>query len=212
MKCLSTQTTYSKFKVISLVAILFPISIFAQWDHIYTCNNQIYALDIFSPDTVFVVGFEYAGYTHDGGSTWYDINYNCDGLSFRDVEFPSKNIGYIVGINGVILKSSDYGNSWQDISPDSLTEFVEIEFISPDTGWIIGNLSAQGEIIYRTYDGGSSWHYSIPDADSFTDIQMINSNVGYASHYEGVLKTENGGGHLVPFLFDISIMFFIHFC
>lgn len=179
--------------IIAIVIIYLPTICSAQWEHIYTYDKQIYALDAVTPDTVYVVGLRCAIKTLDGGETWNDINYNCEEFSFRDVEFPTPQLGYIIGINGIILKSSDYGNSWQEIGTDTITRFVEAEFISPDTGWIIGNYSEHGEVIMRTYNGGTSWDYFYPDVFMLTDIQMLNSNIGYITHWEGILKTFDGG-------------------
>jgi photosystem II stability/assembly factor-like uncharacterized protein len=172
--------------------------VFSQWNHVFTYNKQLYALDVVNPDTVFVVGWHCAIRTFDSGNTWADINYYSDDLVLIDVNFPTSKVGYIIGNSNIILKTENYGHDWEQVVQDTIAQLVEVDFISPDTGWIIGNLSNQGDVIMRTYDGGTSWNYYFPDpfmSDVFmlTDIQMLNSNIGYITHYEGILKTLDGG-------------------
>ena len=179
----------------SFIIVLFfiiPFYTYSQWNHIYTHDKQIYAIDVVTPDTVYVVGWHTAIRTLDGGGTWNEINYNCEIYVFRDVDFPTSQVGYIIS-NYILLKTVDFGNNWEQILQDSIAQFIELEFINPDTGWIIGNYSDNSKIILRTYDGGLSWDYYYPNANTLTDIQMINDSIGYITHWDGVLKTINSG-------------------
>lgn len=184
--------------IILYCALLFlSTNLHAQWDQIYNHSGFLYALDVVNPDSVFVVGYECAIFTHDGGQTWHDINYDCQSLIFNDVNFPTPGTGYIVGIDGVIIKTTDYGSSWTDISPDTITEFIEAEFISADTGWIIGAFSELGDIVKRTFDGGNTWHDLSFGFTPLYDIEMVSANVGYIVHWDGLFKTINGGNDWV---------------
>ncbi|MCF8229363.1 MAG: T9SS type A sorting domain-containing protein [Bacteroidales bacterium] len=185
--------TQTLFTVIILLLGMFTYNAQAQWEHIYTNDEQIRAIDVVTPDTVYVVGLRCAIRSLDGGETWETINYNCEEYSFQDVEFVTPHVGYIVGIGGIILKSKDYGENWQKIGPDSITDYGEAEFITPDTGWIIGKSSETGRLVIRTYNGGNSWSYTYLDVSELSDIQMLNSNIGYITHFNGFLKTVDGG-------------------
>ncbi len=184
-------------KTLFILMLLIPIYVFPQWNIIFTSNNNFYALEAVNPDTVFVVGWYCAIKTFDGGQTWDSINYDCTNFKFSDVNFPNPQTGYIVG-NSMILKTENYGNDWQQLEQDTIAQIVEAEFISADTGWIIGKSSEGLELILRTYNGGESWNYYYPDAQGFTDIQMINSNIGYITHWDGILKTIDAGNTWFP--------------
>lgn len=180
-------------RLIFITLFTLPLCAFSQWNLIYVNEKPIIALDVVHPDIVYAVGNQCAIRTIDGGTTWTNINYNCDDIFFDDVNFPTSQIGYILGRSNIILKTEDYGNSWEQVSQDTTAHFFELDFISPDTGWIIGNYSNHGDIIMRTYDGGASWNYYYPDAFQVTHIQMINSHIGYITHWGGVLKTIDSG-------------------
>ncbi len=185
-------------KLILIVLFALPLVGFSQWNLCFEYDKPIYALDALNPDTVYIVGKHCAIRTLDGGNTWFDINYDCESLFFEDVEFPTQETGYIIGRPSTILKTENYGNSWEIVYQisDSSERYVELEFISQDTGWIIGQKNGIGDIIMRTYDGGMSWNYQYPqDPLTFVlnDINMVNHEIGYITHGFGMLKTIDGG-------------------
>lgn len=188
---------YRKRLIINVLFFL-PLVGFSQWTLSNDIDKTLRALDVLNPDTVYVVGNHCAVRTLDGGNTWFDINYNCDSLFLYDVEFPTQKTGYIVGSPSTILKTEDFGNSWEIIYQvfDNSESYVELEFINQDTGWVIGQKNGVGDIIMRTYDGGMSWNYQYPqDPLTFVlnDINMVNHEIGYITHWFGMLKTTDGG-------------------
>lgn len=176
--------------ILSILFVL-PLFGFTQWNLTFVNDKPIYAIEAVNPDTAYVVGYNCAIRTLDGGNNWSGINYNCDDVFFKDVDFPTSEVGYIISSQSIILKTENYGNSWEQVLQDTMAQFIELEFLSPDTGWIIGNYG--GDIILRTYDGGVSWNYYYPESIMLNDINMINSNVGYITHMMGILKTTDGG-------------------
>jgi photosystem II stability/assembly factor-like uncharacterized protein len=53
--------------------------------------------------------------TIDGGYNW-TMMYNVQNRSFRDIHFPNDSIGYVVGYPSFAAKTTDFGDTWQDIS------------------------------------------------------------------------------------------------
>jgi photosystem II stability/assembly factor-like uncharacterized protein len=97
----------------------------AQWSHIYTSPNQIYAIDAINEDTVFITGLHNLIRTMDGGINWDTINHNLGNLFSSDIEFVNDSIGYIAGNNGFLAKTYDCGNTWLEISPSKIRSLPE---------------------------------------------------------------------------------------
>src|SRR5687768_13373326 len=77
----------------------------------------------------------------------------------EDVHFPTDSIGYAVGYQGIVLKSTDTGETWSTVHQDSSKFFNSVFFTSSGTGY------AAGGSLYKTTDGGFHWEPII--ADSF---------------------------------------------
>ena len=95
-------------------------------------------------------------YSEDNGDSW-DLRRRPAGIAkgqgLRSVSFPSPNTGYILGSNSLILKTTEAGETWFDVSLDGAVNYSGIYFLDEDNGFITG---AQGYIL-RTSDGGDSW-------------------------------------------------------
>lgn len=80
------------------------------------------------------------------------------------VSFPSANLGWAVGHDGVILHTTDGGNTWsrQDKGDDLETVFLDVLFLDDAHGFAVG---AYGKFLH-TGDGGKTWERASPsDAD-----------------------------------------------
>jgi photosystem II stability/assembly factor-like uncharacterized protein len=71
-----------------------------------------------------------------------------------DVHFATPLVGWVVGQNNTILKTTDGGNSWSRIAPriEDGPTFNEVTFIDQQRGWV----KALGSLLY-TADGGATW-------------------------------------------------------
>jgi photosystem II stability/assembly factor-like uncharacterized protein len=73
---------------------------------------------------------------------------------FYDVEILGPKEALIVGYNGKLLQTSDFGATWNIVPSGSGNGLFSISF-APDkkTGWIVG----QGATIQKSVDGGKTW-------------------------------------------------------
>lgn len=73
---------------------------------------------------------------------------------FYDVEVLGPKEVLVVGYNGKILQSSDFGSSWNIVESGSKNGLYNVAF-APDnkTGWIVG----QGGTILKSTDAGKTW-------------------------------------------------------
>jgi len=117
----------------------------------------------------------------------------------REVFFPVADTGYIVGMNGVVLKTVDGGDSWQSQTTGYSVDFNELYFLSTEEGWIVGDSGC----ICKTTNGGDNWNCTfLPGAENINlhAIYAQNSNdliVGgqdFNGTNQGYLATSNNGG------------------
>lgn len=67
-------------------------------------------------------------------------------------------IGYAAGGNdqySLVLKTTDGGNSWLNISPASVGNVEGLDFLDVNNGWI----TTETGLIFHTTNGGTSWEY-----------------------------------------------------
>lgn len=106
-------------------------------------------------------------------------------------------VGYGVCTNGVIVKFSDGGNTWEYLSSGVTNTLNKVVFTTGNTGYAVGN---QGTLI-KTTNGGTSWTkidvdiltVGVPvavNATNFTDISFVGTQTGYITTAGGyVIKT-----------------------
>ena len=139
--------------------------------------------------------------TSDAGSSWVNIYQNSNPniiLSLNDVTFSSPNIGYVVGQarnylggidSAVVLKTTDYGNTWINKSPNFPgLRLQSVFFLNDSNGYAVGQ-----NYILKTIDGGDTWT-SISDSNWWLwDIAFKNENIGYVVGNNIILETIDGG-------------------
>ena len=77
----------------------------------------------------------------------------CVLYSDRHFFFLNETISYICGFNGIILKSTDGGNTWSTLNSGVTSTLYSIHFVSPLIGFAVGDNST----IIKTTDGGQTW-------------------------------------------------------
>lgn len=128
--------------------------------------------------------------TTDGGVNWERLN--LGGLEpkiLNSIEFVNLDTGYVAGREGVVYRTIDGGDTWQDKSTGYGTEFNNIHFVNSKRGWVVG----QWGTILRTVNAGESWELQyFTDFNLFRSVYMLDSLNGYVGGV-GVFRTTNGG-------------------
>ncbi|MBI4534983.1 MAG: T9SS type A sorting domain-containing protein, partial [Ignavibacteriae bacterium] len=117
-------------------------------------------------------------------------------------------VNYVVGSGGLILKSSDFGASWQVLSSNTNSTLRSAEFSVNNTSHIYA-VGDNGTIL-KTTDGGESWgrQESPTRANLRSVFFYLNDKVGFACGDSGViLRTTDGGGGFVPVADSLEDMF-----
>lgn len=140
-----------------------------------------------------MAGSELIAKTTDGGTTW-EIVYEQDSMSpeITNIQFLSTDLGYVIQERGDMMKTTDGGENWTELSTFISFDLNDLHFISADTGFIVGD----GGRILTTVDGGEEFssNYNMTSKD-LTTAYFINSNIGWIGGRKGtLLATTNGGG------------------
>jgi photosystem II stability/assembly factor-like uncharacterized protein len=95
--------------------------------------------------------------TRDGGRHW---TRQLPGLKQRlqDMDFVSKDVGWVVGAAGAVYRTRDGGRTWNYVRLPTDETLGDVDFIDERTGWAT-TVVAWGtpNAVYRTLDGGVSW-------------------------------------------------------
>jgi photosystem II stability/assembly factor-like uncharacterized protein len=173
----------------------------------YSVINLI--IDPANSQTLFAIGAE--GFsngkvvaTFDGGVTWENRNGNLPtGKPYNSLTISGQNIflagGQLFGgqIMGV-YKTTNNGISWQEISasfPNQISNAILIDPANPDKMYI----ATEGDGIYYTTDGGTSWIYNTSGAGDNGAARCLvfkpgNTDMIYAGFLSlAICKSTNGG-------------------
>ena len=133
--------------------------------------------------------------TMDGGIHW-NVLYDTAGPWLNSVCFINPLKGFAVGDSGVILSTTNGGNSWIGVTTPIVRNFEAIAFINADTGFIAGGSQSAGRrTILQTVNGGANWTILLDATGGIlNDISFATASEGYIAGDSGtLLKTTNSG-------------------
>jgi photosystem II stability/assembly factor-like uncharacterized protein len=125
--------------------------------------------------------------TTNSGDNWA-FSRPDSGLSSYDIVFNGAT-GFISGIKagvGRILKTTNYGETWQAGFSLPGATFYCMHLVNSSTGYAVGSG------IYKTTNGGDSW-LKIYHSPFMAGVYFTNVNTGYVTGNGAILKTTNGG-------------------
>lgn len=128
----------------------------------------------------------------NSGITWSGVFAHTFGSVFWATYFTSPDTGYAVGqdtaLEDILIKTVDGGMSWSILSSGNYPGLIDVQFISPDTGFVVG---ASGYVL-RTDNAGNSWGQENSTVTAtLISVNFPSSNVGYAcGQYGKIIKRE----------------------
>lgn len=133
--------------------------------------NELQAVWFSDSLTVHAAGYGWMMRSDDAGATWSRLP--VPGDFYRDLHFPTPEVGYACGYSGYILKTTDGGHSWHTIREGGASgrknrPFRSIWFSTPERGWLVG----EGGVCWRTDNGGANWQpvAGAPERANFTAV------------------------------------------
>ena len=136
----------------------------------------------------------------DRGENWaiiIDVPYSP---WLQAVHFPTTEIGFAAGHDGMVIRTDDGGISWDTLQLPgnaALRDYNDVYFTSATKGFLVGGNQSNDAIrtILKTVDGGNTWQIIEDGLNPWLKaIQFVSSTVGFASGELGtILKTTDGG-------------------
>jgi len=164
----------------------------------YISSKSVQLNSVFcTSNSVFAVGYDlvqgvYEGIilrSSDGGISWESVENSSNILT--GIHFPNDSVGYTVGSHH-ILKTIDYGITWDELEEIEDTWHNSISFVNANTGFVAGRYGR----IFKTLDGGINWFEQWSKTkNELYSIDCIDEHTAYVSGHRGIiLKTSDGGG------------------
>jgi photosystem II stability/assembly factor-like uncharacterized protein len=138
----------------------------------------------------------------DGGQSWEAIG---NVVSGDERLYLPEQLIFLDELHGWIIDSfsvwctGDGGTTWKrcltskNTTPANNCQPINGVFISLAMGWV----TCTDGIVYRTSDGGNSWHSQVVDSTrtSFWSVHFINTHTGWVNGWPdgGIYRTDDGG-------------------
>lgn len=112
----------------------------------------------------------------------------------NDVYFSDNQTGWAVGDDGIIVNTTDGGQTWNTQASGATDKLRAVFFIDSNTGWAVGGMS--NKTMLKTTDGGSNWQ-SLDANNIFSnlmyDIAFADENTGWVITNDSIYMTSDGG-------------------
>ncbi|MCG3116672.1 MAG: PKD domain-containing protein [Candidatus Manganitrophus sp. SA1] len=138
-------------------------------------------------------------HSNDGGATWIYQNElpEFGGLGgsgrYHDLHLIG-NLGWAVGEIGAVLRTTDHGATWRQVTNTGAGNISlwGLAFPDPQHIWIVGT----GGLILHSADGGTTWvKQNSNTANRLHRVSFVDAFFGWAAGHLGVItRTTSGGG------------------
>ncbi|MEX0780034.1 MAG: YCF48-related protein [Balneolales bacterium] len=180
-----------------------------SWTKQYTSSDEFNSIHFLDADHGWALGQTIAK-TTNGGETWEEQEFEIDNddFSLRDIYFADSDNGWVAGTyykmdgsgsGGIILETSDGGETWTEQYNGQNDELNSIHFVDSEMGWAVGYFENwddgySGGHILNTTDGGETWTQQHTSSNTINSVYFADANTGWVAGYSGtILKTLDGG-------------------
>lgn len=163
-----------------------------------TLRQQILALQNFGTRYEYTPQQESAGvYIYNQFVKWglqaeYDTyTFGIHTATIYDIDFIDENTGWLVGNNGMIVKTTDGGETWIPQSSGTSVHLFGVDFVNSLIGWAVGNSG----FILKTTNGGERWtQQTSGQSVTLNDVNFVDDQLGLIVGATGrIFRTTNGG-------------------
>lgn len=89
-------------------------------------------------------------------------------VRFRGLAAVGRNTAWVAGTQGTVLRTTDGGKSWRNVSPPGASElqFRDVEAFDARRAVVLAIGEGEASRVYRTEDGGVTWTESFRNTDT----------------------------------------------
>jgi photosystem II stability/assembly factor-like uncharacterized protein len=128
--------------------------------------------------------------TVDGGDNWLLSSLPSASASMRAVSFSDTHNGWAVGTGGVIVRSTNGGETWTSQTSGTSATIYDVSAISATEAWACSD----GGRFLHTIDGGLNWSpYNHVDGMTIWSVKFISASEGWATSWDRVYHTTDSG-------------------
>ncbi|GAA4318250.1 oxidoreductase [Streptomyces venetus] len=109
-------------------------------------------------------------------------------VRFRGLAAVSRNTAWLAGTGGTVLRTTDGGSSWRDVSPPGAAElqFRDVEAFDARRAVVLAIGEGEASRVYRTDDGGATWTESFRN----TDPKAFYDCLAFFDHRHGLAMSD----------------------
>lgn len=124
----------------------------------------------------------------DGGRSW-QAHPGVPRVPLTAITFFGSDAGWAAGAAGIMLHSTDGGDSWRGEVPDTSRAYQCVHVVSRDTVWVLGNG------MRRSRDGGITWTtFPAVDGATFQDAHFLDQRHGICVGSRGTVSRTTDAG------------------
>lgn len=121
-------------------------------------------------------------------------------LNLTSLSFTDSLVGWLVGDSGVIVHTSDGGQTWEIQQSNTTNNIVNVFFLNNNIGWATSHSFSSlpyGTLLLKTADGGMNWDtISYPETNVFIEsIFFLDSLTGWMGGTPHALVSTNDAGN-----------------
>lgn len=134
---------------------------------------------------------------HEGRCQWSQVHPHLTAYNILDIDFTNDQYGWAVGEGGTVLRTTDFGETWESINLGTDIDLRGVSFPSLNHGWIIGDEYWRDPVILHTRDAGKNWEsQEMPHLyfSNLSDLQFVDTMNGWIAG-PTLLLTHDGGVH-----------------
>lgn len=121
--------------------------------------------------------------------------------TFRSMEMINDLIGFTVGSNSAVYKTTNGGLTWDSLvtTIDINQLLYKVDFVNANVGWVFSNTANDAGTIWKTTNGGVTWTQQVLTSQSgnetrISNAHMLTENLGWVITAEPKAHRTTDGG------------------
>jgi photosystem II stability/assembly factor-like uncharacterized protein len=109
-------------------------------------------------------------------------------VRFRGLSAVSRNTAWLAGTQGTVLRTTDGGATWRNVSPPGAgdLQFRDVEAFDARRAVVLAIGEGEASRVYRTQDGGATWTESFRN----TDARAFYDCMTFFDHHHGLAMSD----------------------